>query len=164
MSADAPRARVLVLGVGNPLMTDDGVGLRVLQVLASSCSLEGVEFVDAGTLSLLLLPRVEASDALLVLDAADFEAGAGTVRALEGPAMDEFLKTSRCSVHEVGLRDLLDAARLTGGLPARRAFVGVQPQAVGWGESLTPAVSAAVPVAAAMGREILTGWLRGAPI
>lgn len=163
MSADAPRVRALVLGVGNPLMSDDGVGLRLLKALASLCPDEAAEFVDAGTLSLLLLPRVEASDALLVLDAADFGASAGTVRALEGPAMDEFLRSARCSVHEVGLRDLLDAARLTGGLPARRAFVGVQPQAVGWGESLTPVVAAAVPVAAAMGREILTGWLRGAP-
>jgi hydrogenase maturation protease len=158
---DAPRARALVLGVGNPLMSDDGVGLRLLQGLGSSCSLEGVEFVDAGTLSLLLLPRLEAADGLLVLDAAHFEAAAGTVRALEGPAMDEFLRSSRCSVHEVGLRDLLDAARLTGGLPQRRAFVGVQPLAVGWGETLSPAVEAAVPGGVALGLEILARWMRG---
>lgn len=154
-----PRVRALVLGVGNPLMTDDGVGLRMLQALAATCSLEGIEFVDAGTLSLLLLPRLEAADSLLVLDAAHFEAAAGTVRALEGPAMDDFLRSSRCSVHEVGLRDLLDAARLTGGLPQRRAFVGVQPFAVGWGESLSPAVQAAVAGGVALGTQILARWM-----
>lgn len=161
MHDDAPRARVLVLGVGNPLMSDDGAGLHMLQALASSCPFDGVEFVDAGTLSLLLLPRLEAADGLLVLDAAHFADAAGTLRALEGPAMDEFLRSSRCSVHEVGLRDLLDAARLTGGLPQRRAFVGVQPLAVGWGESLSPAVQAAVPGAVALGLEILARWMGG---
>jgi hydrogenase maturation protease len=157
---DVPRARALVLGVGNPLMSDDGVGLRLLQRLAASRPLDGVEFVDAGTLSLLLLPRLEDADGLLVLDAADFEADAGTVRALEGPTMDEFLRSSRCSVHEVGLRDLLDAARLTGALPQRRALVGVQPHAVGWGESLSPAVEAAVPTGVNLAQEILEIWLR----
>jgi len=159
VDSDAPRARTLVLGVGNPLMSDDGVGLHVLRALGAACCLEGVEFVDAGTLSLLLLPRIEASEALLVLDAAQLGEAAGAVRAFEGRAMDDFLRTSSCSVHEVGLRDVLDAARLTGGLPGRRAIVGVQPAAVGWGESLSPSVAAAVPVAAAMGRQILARWL-----
>jgi len=156
----AARARVLVLGVGNPLMSDDGVGLRLLGALASTCSFEGVEFVDAGTLSLLLLPRLESADGLLVLDAAQLDAAAGTARSLEGPAMDDFLRSSRCSVHEVGLRDLLDAARLTDGLPQRRALVGVQPLEAGWGESLSPPVEAAVPAAAALAMEILARWTR----
>lgn len=158
MTDDTPRVRALVLGVGNPLMSDDGVGLRLLRALAESCSLVGVEFVDAGTLSLLLLPRLEGADGLLVLDAAQFDAAAGAVRTLEGPAMDEFLRSSRCSVHEVGLRDLIDAARLTGVLPQRRALVGVQPLAVGWGESLSPAVEAAVPSAVALALGILASW------
>jgi len=162
VSADGPRIRALVLGVGNPLMSDDGVGLRILQALRS-CGRPGVEYVDAGTLSLLLLPRVESGDALLVLDAAHFEEVPGAVHALEGPQMDAFLRSSRCSVHEVGLRDLLDAARLTGGLPERRAFVGVQPAEVGWGEFLSPAVEAAVPAAAALASAVLERWLLDPP-
>lgn len=160
MTDAAARARVLVLGVGNPLMSDDGVGLRLLGALASTCSFEGVEFVDAGTLSLLLLPRLESADGLLVLDAAHFDVAAGTARSLEGPAMDDFLRSSRCSVHEVGLRDLLDAARLTDGLPQRRALVGVQPLEAGWGESLSPPVEAAVPAAVVLAMEILARWTR----
>jgi hydrogenase maturation protease len=63
--------RVLVLGVGNPLMSDDGVGQRLLEALARRApALDGVEYVDAGTLGFTLLPRLEQADALLAIAAA----------------------------------------------------------------------------------------------
>jgi hydrogenase maturation protease len=150
---------VLVLGVGNTLMRDDGVGVRLVEALAvAEPVLPDVEYVDAGTLSFLLLPRIEQCDALLVLDAAHLDTRPGDVCSLEGAAMDEFLRTARCSVHEVGVRDLLDVARLTGHLPERRAFVGVQPLETGWGESLSAPVAAALPGALQAARAILAGW------
>ncbi len=131
--------RTLVLGVGNPLMSDDGVGQRLLAELASlQPSLADVDYVDAGTLSFLLLPRIEDCTALLVLDAARLGGAPGEVREFSGADMDEFLKSASCSVHEIGMRDLLDAARLTEALPARRALVGVQPDRVAWGEHTEP--------------------------
>jgi hydrogenase maturation protease len=151
-----------VLGVGNPLMSDDGVGQRLLAALAASQpALDGVEYLDAGTLGFLLLPRIEQCDALLVLDAAQLESVPGEVRLFEGAALDAFLRAPRCSVHEIGLRDLLDAARLTGALPARRAMIGVQPGRLGWGEALSPAVEAAVTVAVEAARGVLEDWLAG---
>jgi len=81
------------------------------------------------------------------------------LRVYEGAQLDEFLKTARTSVHELGLRDLLDAARLTGSLPARRALVGVQPARLGWGTELSPAVEAALPAATAAARQLLEQWL-----
>jgi hydrogenase maturation protease len=155
---------VLVLGVGNTLMRDDGVGVRLLESLAATDPApEGVEYVDAGTLSFLLLPRIESCDALLVLDAARLGTRPGDVRCLEGAEMDEFLRTARCSVHEVGVRDLLDVARLTGHLPGRRAFVGVQPLETDWGESLSPPVAAALAQAAHCARGIVARWLASGP-
>jgi len=152
---------VLVLGVGNTLMRDDGVGVRLMEALAAAePALPDIEYLDAGTLSFLLLPRIEQCDALLVLDAAHLDAHPGDTRCLQGAAMDEFLRTARCSVHEVGVRDLLDTARLTGHLPDRRAFVGIQPLEVGWGETLSAPVAAALPGAVAAARAIVTGWLR----
>lgn len=110
--------RTLVLGVGNPLMSDDGVGLRVLEALSGQQpALDGVDYLDAGTLSLLLLPRFEHCDALLVLDAAQLGGAPGDLRVQHGADMDAFFRNARGSVHEVGIRDLLDAARLTGTLP-----------------------------------------------
>jgi len=124
---EPPADRALVLGIGNPLMTDDGVGLRLLEALVEfTPSLPGVEYVDAGTLSFLLLPRIECASALLVLDAARLGLHPGAVRSFTGAAMDDFLRGASAGVHDVGLRDLLDAARLTDALPDRRALVGVQ--------------------------------------
>lgn len=155
---------VLVLGVGNTLMRDDGVGVRLVEALAAADSAPaGVEYLDAGTLSFLLLPRIETCAALLVLDAAHLGTHPGDVRCFAGEAMDEFLRTARCSVHEVGVRDLLDVARLTGHLPDRRAFVGVQPLETGWGDSLTGTVAAALPRAVDFARAIVADWRAGAP-
>ena len=165
MSGDAGPAAsgVLVLGVGNPIMSDDGVGQRLLEALtALTPVLDGVEYIDAGTLGLALLPRVECCDALLALDAALHGGAPGAVRVFEGVALDEFLRSARSSVHELGLRDLVDAARLTGALPVRRALIGVQPERVGWGTMLSPAVAAAVPSAATAARQVLERWLASA--
>jgi len=155
----------LVLGVGNPLMSDDGVGLRIMEALAAlQPALADVEYLDAGTLSLLLLPRFEQCDALLVLDAAQLGDAPGEVRVLLDREMDFFFRNARGSVHEVGIRDLLDAARLTGTLPPRRAFVGVQPGRVALGQSLSLAVQSSLATAVAHAREILETWRSGAPL
>jgi hydrogenase maturation protease len=154
------RVRALVLGVGNPLMSDDGVGQRLVEALATRPpALDGVDYLDAGTLGFLLLPRIEQCDALLVFDAAQLAAAPGEVRLFEGEALDAFLRAPRCSVHELGLRDLLDAARLTGALPARRVLIGVQPERLGWGLTLSPAVEAAVTGAVDLARGVLEAWL-----
>lgn len=148
-----------MLGVGNTLMRDDGVGVRLMEALSATRPLlPGVEYLDAGTLSFMLLPRIEDCDALLVLDAAHLGTHAGDIRSLEGIAMDEFLRSARCSVHEVGVRDLLDVARLTGHLPDRRAFVGVQPLETGWGDSLSNPVATALPAAVDLARAVLVRW------
>ena len=155
-----PGTRVLVVGVGNPLMSDDGVGQCLLEALAERLpALAGVEYLDAGTLGFMLLQRVEQCDALLALDAANLGSEPGEVRVFEGEALDAFLRAPRCSVHELGLRDLLDAARLTDSLPARRALVGVQPGQLGWGMALSAPVAAAVPVAVDAARQVLEAWL-----
>jgi hydrogenase maturation protease len=157
-----PASRILVLGVGNTLMRDDGTGVRLMGSLAAlQPALPAVEYVDGGTLSFLLLPMIERCDALLVLDAAQLGGEPGGVRSFEGSAMDEFLRTARCSVHEVGVRDLLDVARLTDHLPLRRAFVGIQPLEVGWGDELSAPVARALPGAVQAARSILLRWSAG---
>ena len=72
--------------------------------------------------------------------------------------MDRQLRQHANSVHEVSLADLLDRVRLTDRLPERRALVGIEPAVIGWGDRLTPAVEAAVPIAMARLQEILRQW------
>lgn len=154
---------LLVLGIGNTLMSDDGVGVRLVERLAAMTpALPQVTYVDAGTLSFVLLPQIQDCGALLVLDAAQLGEPAGTFRRYQGEHMDEFLRTARCSVHEVGIRDLLDLARLTGSLPERRAFIGIQPGATGWGDQLTTPVAGALHGALQAARALLEEWSRPA--
>ncbi len=155
--------RVLVIGVGNPLMSDDGVGAAPARGAGRRRpALDGVEYLDAGTLGFLLLPRIEQCVALLVLDAAHLDAAPGDgSRVSKATAIDEFLRTRRAAAcTSSACATCSTSARLTGPLPARRALVGVQPLEVGWGDLLSTPVAAALP-AAPMPRVRCCGWLAG---
>lgn len=129
---------VLVVGVGNPLMTDDGVGLAALDRLRAEQGLgPGVELVDGGLWVLSLLPQVEDASGLLLLDAIDAGRPPGTVIELEGHEIPRFLGT-RLSPHQMGVRDLLALCALRGTLPERTAAFGIQPAAVELGTTLSP--------------------------
>lgn len=152
--------KILVLGIGNTLLTDEGVGIVAMRELEVQYGArEGMEFLDGGTLSFTLAVPISECDALLVIDAAELGAAAGTVRSFKGETMDAFLGANRkSSVHEVGLLDLMSISRLTGHWPQRRALIGVQPALVGWGETLTPAVATALPEVCARAAGIIDGF------
>jgi hydrogenase maturation protease len=149
----------LVLGFGNVLLSDDGAGVQILERLRSELGPDAAYFIDAGTLSFSLLPYIEAANSMLAIDAADINHSAGAVALYEGEAMDAFLKTTRRrTVHEVGLIDLLDMARLRDCLPARRALLCIQPGRIDWSEQLSTPVAAALPEAARQASALLQRW------
>ena len=151
--------KTLVLGIGNTLLSDEGVGVHAVNYLAEHYpNLPDVEFLDGGTLSFTLAESIARADGLIVVDATRLDDIPGTVRRFEDTAMDNFLKGKRSSVHEVGLTDLLDMTRLTGDLPERRCLIGIQPRYLEWGERPTPEVEAAVPVAAGQVLEVIGRW------
>lgn len=151
---------VLVLGLGNTLLSDEGVGVHVIEYLRTRFPDEpDVEYLDGGTLSFSLAGPIESADGLIVVDAADFGAEAGAVRCYQQEAMDEFVGSNRKrSVHEVSLIDLLAVACLTERLPRRRALIGIQPQTVDWGEQPSPEVAQAIPRAGRHVLEIVREW------
>jgi hydrogenase maturation protease len=152
---------MLVLGIGNTLRSDDGAGVRIIEILQSHASGETPEeivFLDGGTLGLSLLPQIENASALIAADAAETGSAPGTVHVFEGEAMDAQLGGKKRTVHEVALADLLTAAALTGHLPARRALVTVQPASTAWGLELTAPVSAAIPAACEAVLSVIGRW------
>jgi len=152
-------SRIVVLGVGNTLLCDEGVGVHVARVLAERLVDDDTVVIDAGTLSFVLAGFIDNAESLVFVDAAQLDAEPGTVRVYEGEAMDRFIGTQRkLSVHEVSLLDLLQVARLTNRLPARRALVGIQPESTDWGESPTAAIAAAVPVACEAVETLIARW------
>jgi hydrogenase maturation protease len=152
--------KILVLGIGNTLLTDEGVGIVAMHELETRYGTrEDMEFLDGGTLSFTLAVPISECDALLVIDAAELGATPGAVRSFEGAEMDRFLGANRkSSVHEVGLLDLMSISQLTGHWPDRRALIGVQPAVVNWGESLTPQVAAALPEICSVAAEIMRSF------
>ena len=151
--------KTLVLGIGNNLLSDEGAGVHVIRFLQERHPrLPGVEYLDGGTLSFTLAEPIAQADGLIVVDAARLDAEPGTVRLFEDEAMDRYLLGNRSSVHEVGITDLLDMARLTGVMPEHRCLVGIQPQSLGWGDSPTPVVAAAIPQAAHLVLERIKAW------
>jgi len=151
--------QTLILGIGNTLLSDEGAGIHALNLLQLyHPDLQNLTYVDGGTLSFTLAAYIEDCDNLIVFDAAELKAPAGTVMAMVGTEMDEFLGAARRSPHEVGLLDLFDIARLTESLPTRRALIGIQPQHIGWGMSPTEPVESALPVAVNEAEELLVRW------
>ena len=155
--------KTLVLGIGNTLLTDEGVGVRVIERLGEASLPEDVELLDGGTLSFTLAGPIEEADALVVVDAANLKSPPGEMQVFEGQAMDAFLMSNRkTSVHEVGLTDLRAIALLAGHWPERRALVAIQPERVDWGEAPTPAVAQAIPLAVQTVQDLIRSWRHGA--
>lgn len=150
---------LLVLGVGNTLLTDDGLGPKVADRLKSTHpDDENISFVDGGTLSFTLAGQIEKHDGLIVVDACELGAEPGTIRVFEGPDMDVHMRSGKRSVHEVALADMLDIARLRECLPGRRALVGVQPSSLDWGLELSQPVAAVFNEACAEVEILITRW------
>ena len=152
--------KTLVLGIGNPLMQDDGIGVYVVQKLRTDYpDLSGVEFVDGGTLSFSLIGIIEEADHLIVVDAAQMDVAPGVVLPFLGVAMDDMLGLQKnASVHDVTLIDLMSIALLADRLPTKRALVGIQPECIGWRMELSPVVNQAIPEACQVVMEIIKQW------
>ena len=150
----------LILGVGNTLLTDEGIGVHIVSGLA--CDLadrDDLTFIDGGTLSFTLAAPIADSAGLIVVDTAQLHAAPGTVRLFEGPEMDTFLATGpKTSVHEVSLGEVLAMTLAQDALPARRVLIGIQPASLDWGMEPTPEVAAAIPEAKALAQRILKEW------
>ena len=152
--------QVLVLGIGNTLLSDEGVGIHVINQLQQSNHLHpSVTLMDGGTLSFTLANPIESCDQLIVIDASEIKAQPGAVRVFENEEMDHFITTgNKKSVHEVGLVDVMSIAMLSGNLPAKRALIGIQPDSLDWGEVPTAAVQQAIPLACEQVEALLQRW------
>ncbi len=146
MSCDVSGMKVLVLGIGNLVMADDGIGVRVVQKLQQCYRFpQNVTIMDGGTLGLDLLPALEGTTHLIVVDAVETGREPGTMVRLAGEELPIALET-KLSPHQMGLKDLLAVARLMGHEPGSMVLVGIQPGSIEMDEHLTDSVSAQLDV------------------
>jgi len=118
---------IAVFGIGNILLSDDGVGVHAVNKLISEYQFPGnVELIDGGTKGLDLLPLFENRDRVLIVDAANFNKEPGTIDTVEGDKIPSFL-SQKLSVHQIGLPDMLFAAKLMEIMPQEMCLIGIQP-------------------------------------
>jgi len=135
---------ILVLGIGNVLLTDEGVGVRALKELERRYIYpENVELLDGGTAGIELLRHIRNRDYLIIIDAMKWNQKPGTVGRVEGDDVPAAFRT-RISPHQLGLSDLLAAAMLTDELPKNLVLFGVEPESLDIGLDLTETVEASL--------------------
>lgn len=142
----------LVLGIGNLLMGDEGVGVRVVEALERArWRPDGVTLVDGGTGGFHLLEYLQEFTPIVMIDATLDGQPAGTVSVLRPKYASDFPRA--LTAHDIGLRDLVETAALLGSLPPITLVTISIAEIQSMVTTLTPAVAAAIPVAAALVRE-----------
>jgi len=137
-----PPVPTLVIGLGNPLMGDDGAGVAVLERLRDEWDLPPeVELIDGGTWGMNLLPLVESARHLILVDAIRSGMAPGTLTVLERRELPRYFSL-KLSPHQIDLREVLALAELRGALPDDLVAVGIEPERVEMEMSLSPRVSA----------------------
>jgi len=121
---------VLVLGLGNVLLGDDGLGAAALACIEREYRIPpGVRLEDGGTLGLSLLGLIADSDRVILVDAVRTDAAPGTLVRLEGSDVIDAVR-DRLSPHQIGVADLLAAARLIDRYPSAVTLLGLVPAAI----------------------------------
>jgi hydrogenase maturation protease len=137
--------KVVVLGVGNTLRADEGIGVRVVEALERDYTLPaGVEAIDAGTSSMEMLEDLSHLDFLLVVDAIVAGKPPGTLVRLAGDEVPVFFRRN-LSPHGIGLSDVLAALEFMGAEPRETVIIGVQPVSLELSTELTPTVAERLP-------------------
>ncbi|MBU7006203.1 HyaD/HybD family hydrogenase maturation endopeptidase [Phosphitispora fastidiosa] len=141
----AVKNKVLVLGVGNSILSDEGLGVHLVKRLQEEEFPDNVEMLEGGTQGLELLAYIDDVAKLIIIDCVKAGAEPGSIFRFEPDKVNVIPREFKISYHDLGIYDFLQQARLLESLPPTIIF-GVEPKEIDWGEELS------TPVAAAMGK------------
>ena len=144
-----PERRILVLGVGNSILKDEGFGVHVVQEMEKRRKElkipSNVELMDGATLGLDLLYYMEDRDKIILIDIVNAGAEPGEIFKFTPHDIKTKNFINKVSMHQVTLFDVLTMAEVTGRLPDDVVIIAVQPGEINWGEELTQPVAAQIP-------------------
>ena len=138
------RKPIIIIGIGNILMHDEGIGVRTVECLAQRPLPDYVEVLDGGTSGCNLVDHVADREAVIVIDAADGGDAPGTLTWCDADDLLDAVETP-LSLHEFGLLETLKMARTLGCAPRQTLVLGVQPEQVSLGLGLSETVAALIP-------------------
>ena len=156
----APQRRIVVLGVGNLLWADEGFGVRCAEALGDGWDFTPpIEVLDGGTLGLALVPLLLDATDVLLFDAVDHRGEPGSLLVARDAEVPRFMTSSKMSLHQAGMNDILASLELLGHEPEHFTVIGIKPvELADYGGSLTEPVQQQVPIALQLGIEELAGW------
>jgi hydrogenase maturation protease len=148
--------RIVVIGVGNLLLRDEGIGIHVIQALEEMNLPPDIQLVDGGT-SPDLIAYISAGDKMVIVDAARVGGEPGTVyRFLPDDLARE--KAALASAHEMGVVENLALMSLAGNQPRETVIIGIEPAEIDWGMELSPVLRRKLPeILRTVLKEIETG-------
>jgi hydrogenase maturation protease len=147
MNLQTENPRVLILGIGNVLMGDEGIGVHVVNAIEKAALPPGVDCLDGGTGSFLLLGPMQNAEKVILIDATIDGSPAGTIRRLRPKYSADYPPT--LTAHDIGLKDLLDAFYLTGERSPEVSLYAISiPLLQEMQTELSPGLKCAVPRAA----------------
>lgn len=133
--------KITVLGLGNILLRDEGVGVHAIEELRKAYDFpENVEIIDGGTMGLDLLPFIEGADKLLIVDVVNLKKEPGTIAVIEDNDIPAFVST-KLSIHQIGLPDVIYALKLMDLTPPRMTLIGIQPESLETGLGMSDAIN-----------------------
>lgn len=145
--------KTLILGVGNLLLKDEGVGIHVIHALEKETLPSGIHLIDGGTGGFHLIAWLEEYDRIVMIDATLDNNPPGTVRLLKPRYASDF--PPLMSAHEIGLRDMIEVMQLTGKMPEIHLIVISALDISEVGMELSPEVEKAIPDVIARVKELL---------
>ncbi len=131
--------KVLVLGVGNSILSDEGIGVHLARRLTEENLPENVEVQDGGTQGLELLDYMDDVAKLIIVDCVRAGDAAGSIFRFEPDAIDIIPRKYKISFHDLGIYDFLRLASALEILPPTVIY-GMEPERIEWGEELSPSV------------------------
>ncbi len=144
MAGGCGRSKVLVLGVGNVLLKDEGIGVHVIRALADLQLPGHIVLHNGGVAGIDLLEIIQQFDRLIIVDSLEAGAVAGTIFRFQPHEVENMLREHKTSLHQVDLMETLKIARFLDQCP-ETVIIGVQPQDMTWGLELTPALQEKIP-------------------
>ncbi|MDQ7095492.1 HyaD/HybD family hydrogenase maturation endopeptidase [Desulfosporosinus sp. PR] len=139
---DSPK--IMVMGVGNILLSDEGLGVRFLDELAQRSLPENVELLEGGTAGLELVHLIQEVDFLIVVDAINANSEPGALFRFQPGDIQVFPEQYEVSFHQIGIVEVLTMANVLGHAPQTLIF-GVQPKNLEWGMDISPEIQALFP-------------------
>jgi hydrogenase maturation protease len=128
---------VTILGLGNILMSDEGIGVHTVNEFQRRYAVpDFVEIVDGGAAGLDLIPFIEGREKVIMVDAVNFDREPGFVGVLENEEIPARI-TTKASMHHLGLMDVLSIVKLSGNYPKELCLIGIQPKSLELGLDMT---------------------------